>query len=98
MLPILGSAAIAVTTIALVGFDVEAVAMYGLVALVVGLIAWSKFNEPAPSDPYRAGKAGQGLHGGAHVSELGPVVAVPVSGARPTAPATTGEGTTPQDR
>jgi hypothetical protein len=98
MVPIFGSAGTAVNTIALVGFDVEAVAMYGLVALLVGLIAWSKFKEPAPSDPYSAKKAGQGLQGGAHVSELGPVVAVPVAGARPTAPATADDGTTPQDR
>jgi hypothetical protein len=98
MLPILGSAATSLNTIALVAFDVEAVAMYGLVALLVGLIAWSKFNEPAPSDPYRAKQAGEGLQGGAHISELGPVVAVPVAGARPAAPATVVDGTTPQDR
>jgi hypothetical protein len=45
-------------TLSLVSFDFEAMAMYGLVVLVIGLIGWSKLNEPPLSDPYRQKKPG----------------------------------------
>jgi hypothetical protein len=76
MLSFLGSAVPVRGMVLLDGVNLEAVFMYGLVALVVGLIAWSKYKEPPLSDPYA--KAGSGRHLPATAGELGPAVAVPV--------------------
>jgi hypothetical protein len=40
--------------------NVEAIGMYGLLALVIGLIAWSKFSEAEPAAPYGPGGARKG--------------------------------------
>jgi hypothetical protein len=40
--------------------NVEAIGMYGLLALVIGLIAWSKISEAEPAAPYGPGSARKG--------------------------------------
>jgi hypothetical protein len=80
MLSFLGSAASPALSAALVSFTPEAIGMYGLVALVIGLIAWSKYNEPAPSDPYAKAHRGGDIPDTLTHAELGPAVAAPVAG------------------
>lgn len=36
----------------LAAITADGVAVYGLLALVIGLIAWSKYSEPPIADPY----------------------------------------------
>jgi hypothetical protein len=45
----------------LAGFNLEALLMYGMVAFVIGLIAWSKYNEAPPSDPYATERSAEEL-------------------------------------
>ncbi len=52
MLSFLGSAAPLGGVILLVSFSLDALIVYGLVALVIGLIAWSKLTEPPLASPY----------------------------------------------
>jgi hypothetical protein len=80
MMSFLGTAVLAASVVPLVSFNTDSLLMYGLVALVIGLIAWSKYNEPAPSDPYAKRKPVQDLPATAGHADLGPVVAVPVAG------------------
>jgi len=63
----------------LAAVNLEALAMYGLVAFVVGLIAWSKFREPVPADPFAKGRTANELPSSASHGDLGPVVAVPAA-------------------
>jgi hypothetical protein len=60
------------------GFNIEAVFMYGLVAFVIGLIAWSKYREPPLSDPYATRKATPEFAGNAPPAEVGPPGTLPV--------------------
>jgi hypothetical protein len=47
----LGTLLIAPDGLILAAVNIEAIGMYGLVALVIGLIAWSKYSEAPPSSP-----------------------------------------------
>lgn len=77
MSSLLGSAVSAAAVVSLTGVDPEAVFVYGLVAFVIGLIAWSKYNEPPLSDPYSALKTGYGPPATAGQTVLGTLVAIP---------------------
>jgi hypothetical protein len=80
MLSSLGSLAAATGMSTRAGFDLEAVFVYGLVAFVIGLIAWSKYREPPLSDPYAYRNTGRDLPVTESHADLRPVVAVPVVG------------------
>jgi len=47
----LGSLLLAPDGLVVAAVGLEAISMYGLVALVIGLIAWSKYSEAPPSSP-----------------------------------------------
>jgi hypothetical protein len=79
MMTSIGSAAMAAAPVPLVSFTGEALMMYGLVALLIGLIAWSKLSEPALSDPHAVRKPTPEPMMTSR-GELGPAVAVPVVG------------------
>ncbi len=78
MLSLLGSAVSTGALVSLGGVNAEAMFMYSLLAFVIGLIAWSKYNEPSPSNPYPNGRSGLDLLDAPGDVELGPVVPVPV--------------------
>lgn len=82
MVALIGTAVVASSPIFLASFTLESVAMYGLVVLVIGLIAWSKYSEPPLSDPHAVAKPSRDLPASASSPDLGPVVAVPVAGGR----------------
>jgi hypothetical protein len=76
MVTLLNSAVQTVGMVSFGGVELEAVIMYGLVVLVVGMIAWSKYNEPPLSDPYPTGKPGQDFPATSNHGALGPVATV----------------------
>jgi hypothetical protein len=81
----IGSALFSAGLMPIAGVALEAVAMYGLVALVIGLIAWSKFAEPPLSNPYPGKHPDHDpLHSPASRDERS-VVAVPVAAGSPPA-------------
>jgi len=47
----LGSLLLAPDGFVMAAVGLEAIGMYGLLALVIGLIAWSKYSEAPPSSP-----------------------------------------------
>lgn len=66
-------AASIVGTLSQAAVTLESAAMYGLVVLVIGLIAWSKYSDPAPSDPYASRRAAPDLPERSHADDVGPV-------------------------
>lgn len=78
MLSLLGSAISTGAVASLGGVSLDAMLVYGLVAFVIGLITWSKYNEPALSNPYPEKRTGHDLSDIAGNMELGPLVAIPV--------------------
>lgn len=78
MLSLLGSAISTGAVASLGGVSLDAMLVYGLVAFVIGLITWSKYNEPALSNPYPEKRTGHDLWDIAGNMELEPLVAIPV--------------------
>jgi hypothetical protein len=78
MLSFIGSAIAAGAVVSLGGVNLDAVLVYGLVAFVIGLITWSKYNEPALSNPYPEKRTGHDLSEMAGNKEVGPLGAIPV--------------------
>jgi hypothetical protein len=77
-----GSAATTGSMVTFGGVALEAVFVYGLAVFLIGLIGWSKYNEPPLPNAYLQEKPGQrGLPEGASHADIGPAVAVPVIGA-----------------